>query len=128
MALTLITGGVGADQSDFVFSGHGYHLAFQFSAVPACFPESARQNDRTLNPILAAIFQYCRQGCGRGGHQGHIHRTFDIRNLFITFKSQDTFLLGVYGIDSALVFFIQQGPDRLISALGFIFGSTDNGN
>ena len=117
--------GVGAYEANVGFLGRRYHLLFQGFSFAAQFPETSGHNNGSGNPFFAALFEKGGNCPGRGGYESQIHLFVNLGYSGMAWKSQDTLLFGVDGIDGSFVSFVQQGFYGLVSPFGWIFGSTD---
>jgi hypothetical protein len=120
--------GVRPDQADAVAARDGHHRRLQFAAGLAGFAEPAGDDDRTLDPLLAAFLQHGRDGAPRGGDQGDVHRALDVGDLGVAVQPEDRALLGVDGVDRAFELLVEQGANGLEASFGFVARRADDGD
>jgi len=103
---------VGADEADAVFPGHRLHALFQRHALLAHLAKAGGQNDGMVDAALAAFLHDPRHSRRRGGDQRQFRDSRQVAGRGVAAFAKNQLVLGVDGIDLALVAGFPQVPEQ----------------
>ena len=120
--------GVGTDDAHATCARGRHHLALELCAFGPGLSKAAGEDDRALHTLASAVGHQGGEGGCRRAHQGQIHRPRNVVERCIGGHTEDLGHLGVDRIDLAAVVALDEADHGLVTALGGVGRSTDDGD